>query len=458
MRILVVGGTRYFGIPMVNALLAKGHDVTIATRGNAKVEFNGNVCWATLDRTDAVSVKKALGGQKFDLIIDKIAYGSNDVKALLENVSCDRYIQMSSCSVYNKEHEDIKEDEFATEDYPLVWADRLEDYPTTKRNAERAALEYMKPEDCVFVRYPIVFGENDYTKRLCFYVEHINDGKAMNVDDLEMGTTFINENEAGDFIAYLADHHVSGAINGCSNGTVRVSEIISYIEEKLGKKAVIDEKGDAAPLNGLLDTMSFSTEKAENAGYRFSDLNSWFYKLIDHEIQKVEDKTVLLDLEDNEWPLTSIDHDRMIARAIVVDDEDNFYFVRANRDDDFGKATLIETAGGGVEPGEDLNTAIRRELKEELGVNVEVISKIGVVSDYYNLIHRHNINNYYLCKIISFGDKHLTKDEIEDFHLSTLKLKYEEALAEYEKCRCTKLGRLVANREVPVLKRAKELL
>ncbi len=166
---------------------------------------------------------------------------------------------------------------------------------------------------------------------------------------------------------------------------------------------------------------------------------------------------LLLKLEDNEWPLTGIDHDRMIARAIVVDDDGYFYFVRADRDDDFGKATLIETAGGGVEAGEDLDAAIKRELKEELGVDVEVLCKIGVVSDYYNLIHRHNINNYFLCKAVSFGDKHLTKDEIEDFHLSTLKLKYEEALAEYEKCRCTALGRLVANREIPVLKRAREL-
>ena len=166
----------------------------------------------------------------------------------------------------------------------------------------------------------------------------------------------------------------------------------------------------------------------------------------------------MLNLEDNEWPFTTIDHDRMIARAIVVDDEENFYFVRANRDDHFGKATLIETAGGGVEPGEDLNTAIRRELKEELGAEVEVMAKIGVVSDHYNLIGRHNVNNYFLCKAVSFGDKHLTRDEIEDYHLSTLKLKYEEALAEYEKCRCTKLGRLIANREVPVLQRAKELL
>lgn len=71
---------------------------------------------------------------------------------------------------------------------------------------------------------------------------------------------------------------------------------------------------------------------------------------------------LLLNLEDNEWPLTGIDHDRMIARAIVVDDDGYFYFVRADRDDDFGKATLIETAGGGVEAGEDLNAAIKREL------------------------------------------------------------------------------------------------
>ena len=28
--------------------------------------------------------------------------------------------------------------------------------------------------------------------------------------------------------------------------------------------------------------------------------------------------------------------------------KNNFFFVRAERDDDFGKATLIERAGGGV--------------------------------------------------------------------------------------------------------------
>ncbi len=175
-------------------------------------------------------------------------------------------------------------------------------------------------------------------------------------------------------------------------------------------------------------------------------------------VKKIPTHELLIELKDTEWPFEYTDHDRRIARGIVFDDDGYFYFVRAERDDDFGKSTLIETAGGGVEAGEDFDSAIKRELKEELGAEVEIICRIGVVSDYYNLIHRHNLNNYFLCKVVSFGDKHLTQDEIEDFHLSTLKLTYEEAVAEYEKRRETKLGRLIANRELPILKKAKTAL
>lgn len=167
---------------------------------------------------------------------------------------------------------------------------------------------------------------------------------------------------------------------------------------------------------------------------------------------------IRLSLTDDEWELTYTDHDRPIARAIVFDDDDNFYFVRAQRDDDFGKATLIETAGGGVEKNEDLFDAILRELKEELGAQAQIVCKLGVVDDYYNLIHRHNINNYFLCKAVSFGEKNLMEDEIEQFHLSTLKLSFDEAVNEYERCSCTKIGRLIKNRELPVLLHAKSVL
>ena len=74
------------------------------------------------------------------------------------------------------------------------------------------------------------------------------------------------------------------------------------------------------------------------------------------------------------------------------------------------------------------------------------------------IIAIYDINNYYLCKVTSFGEKHLTKDEIEDFHLSTLRLSYRDAEKEYQECAETKIGKLIADRELPVLRRAKVLL
>ena len=165
-----------------------------------------------------------------------------------------------------------------------------------------------------------------------------------------------------------------------------------------------------------------------------------------------------LGLQDTQWPKTNIDHDRQIVRAIIVDEQQNYYFVKVHRYDIFGTVTFIETSGGGVEAGEDLTTALKRELKEELGAHVNILCKIGTVSDYYNLIHRHNINNYFLCRVDSFGKKHLTQEEIDDFHLSTLKLTYEEAVDAYEKQTDTKLGQLITNRELPILRYAKELI
>lgn len=169
-------------------------------------------------------------------------------------------------------------------------------------------------------------------------------------------------------------------------------------------------------------------------------------------------KPLYIELQDTEWEFTYTDHDREIVRAIVVDADGFFYFNRLVRDDVFCRGTVIETAGGGVEAGEDFHAAIRRELKEELGAEVEILAEIGTVSDYYNLIHRHNINHFYLCRALSFGETAMTEAEVNAFHLSTLRLTYEEAMAEYERCCDGPLGRLIAARERPILHRAKEML
>lgn len=172
----------------------------------------------------------------------------------------------------------------------------------------------------------------------------------------------------------------------------------------------------------------------------------------------MNEQELYLEFTDTRWPFEYTDHDRSIARAIVYDKDRLFYFVRVRRWDDFGHGIFLETSGGGIDPGETPEAAVRRELKEELGAEVEITGKIGVVSDYYNLIHRHNINHYFLCKVLTFGDRSLTHQELTDFCLNTAKLSYEEAISEYEKQRSTPWGDLVSQRELPILKRAGEIL
>ncbi len=74
------------------------------------------------------------------------------------------------------------------------------------------------------------------------------------------------------------------AINGSSEGTISIKEIISYVEEKTGTKAIIDEKGESAPYNGESE-YSINTEKAQSLGFKFSALHDWIYELLDYYIQ-----------------------------------------------------------------------------------------------------------------------------------------------------------------------------
>lgn len=104
MKILVIGGTRFFGIHMVHELLDKGHEVTIATRGITPDDFGDKVKRIVFQRTDEQSVKEVLSGEHYDVVIDKIAYCSNDIKYVMDAVDCDKYIYMSSMSVYDPKH------------------------------------------------------------------------------------------------------------------------------------------------------------------------------------------------------------------------------------------------------------------------------------------------------------------------------------------------------------------
>lgn len=288
MNILVIGGTRFFGIPMVNELLEKGHDVTIATRGKTSDSFGSRVRRLVLQRTDEESVKAALKGTHYDIIIDKIAYCSNDIRYVMEHADCDQYIYMSSTSVYAPKRINIMETDFDGTSKDFVWCDRKAfPYEEIKRQAEYALWQKYADKNWIAVRYPFTIGRDDYTKRLLFYVEHTMKSIPMYVDNLDCQMGFIHSDEAGRFIAFLADKEIRGAINGSSQGTISVREIIDYVEKKTGTRAVLDKEGEEAPYNGEPE-YSINTDKAYALGFRFSVLWEWIFDLLDYYILLVK--------------------------------------------------------------------------------------------------------------------------------------------------------------------------
>ncbi len=66
-----------------------------------------------------------------------------------------------------------------------------------------------------------------------------------------------------------------------SKGMISTHDIIKYIEERTGKKALLDNKSDFAPYNGYFEKVSYDTTKAESTGFQFSNIDTWIYDLID---------------------------------------------------------------------------------------------------------------------------------------------------------------------------------
>ncbi len=139
MKILVIGGTRFFGIHAVNELLKTGHNVTIATRGRTSDNFGDRVERIIVERTNAENMKNVFAGRHYDVVIDNIAYCSNDIKYALENIDHDKYIFTSSTAVYEPKHLNTLEVDFDGSSKDVIWCDRYKfPYDESKRQAERA--------------------------------------------------------------------------------------------------------------------------------------------------------------------------------------------------------------------------------------------------------------------------------------------------------------------------------
>lgn len=159
-----------------------------------------------------------------------------------------------------------------------------------------------------------------------------------------------------------------------------------------------------------------------------------------------------IEFKDEIYPFNGIDNIRYISRGFILDEENRLSILSVSRDDIFGKLSYIESSGGGIDEGENEDQAIIREIEEETGYKVSIIKKIGVVTDYYNLINRKNIQYYYLLKKGEYVGKHFVSLGDQDIK-GVRFLPINELINEYSKYLDNKnISFLVARKEILILK------
>ena len=99
MKILVMGGTRFVGKPLVARLQAQGHQLTLFTRGtNAVPEGVEHLCGDRSSDDDLA----VLEGQRYDVIVDSSGRKLDDSRRVLAitGAPSHRFVYVSSAGVY----------------------------------------------------------------------------------------------------------------------------------------------------------------------------------------------------------------------------------------------------------------------------------------------------------------------------------------------------------------------
>ncbi|MFS0838871.1 NAD-dependent epimerase/dehydratase family protein [Paenibacillus sp. 1P03SA] len=283
-NVLILGGTRFFGKKLTANLLRSGTDVTILTRGNASDSFGPAVKRLHADRTDAAALRQAVGSVDYDVVYDNICYTPQDAEAAVRlfDGRAGRYIVTSSKSVYPYGGPRKTENDFDPYGYPLPseYPDKP-DYAEGKRLVE-AVLFRNAAFPAAAVRFPIVLGPDDYTRRLHFHIGHIKQGLPLGIPNPDALLTFIDSDEAASFLGWLGTSKLEGPVNACSKGETTPGKIVSLIEEALNKQAHVTDKTDEDHMSpfGVPESWYMDTSKAEAAGYTFRRLDDWLPDLI----------------------------------------------------------------------------------------------------------------------------------------------------------------------------------
>jgi nucleoside-diphosphate-sugar epimerase len=284
MKILIFGGTSFFGKQLVKDLILEGHEITVATRGNRK-PFD-RVIYLQLNRNNKSSLEQ-LRNSSWDRVYDQICMNeqnAKDVLRLFKHVGL--YIHTSTGSVYDGHSSGHSEDQLDMTNYELKKLDQSswatgESYGENKRRAE--AVFFQQTEFPVAaIRFCIVLGQDDTSQRLIFHVERINSGKAIFIPNLQARMSFITQEDASSFLRLVGNNNLKGAFN-ISSGVLSIGEVMKIIEQELDKKLILTNEKEQESFSpyGIEQDWIICNKKAKEVGFKTEvDLTKYIVELI----------------------------------------------------------------------------------------------------------------------------------------------------------------------------------
>jgi 2'-hydroxyisoflavone reductase len=226
MKVLVLGGTAFLGRHLIDIAMARGHAVTVFSRGRHGEPRRG-VEWLHGDRSADLS---PLAGRRWDAVIDTSGYVPSHVRAsaarLAEQV--DHYTFVSTLSVYASSNEGPVDESGTLEQVPVEKLAALEaivpDGPVTaihygamygglKALCESAATEAMRGRTFI-VRPGLIVGPYDYTDRFTYWPSRIaRGGEVLAPGDPTASRRFIDVRDLSAWIVASIEGGRTGTYN-----------------------------------------------------------------------------------------------------------------------------------------------------------------------------------------------------------------------------------------------------
>ena len=214
MKILILGGKRFLGIALVEAILNAGHTPILFNRGQTNPELFPKVTNLIGDREDDLS---ALKRRKWDAVIDTSGFIPRVVKksAAMLSGKCEQYVFISSVSVYrNYASPDI------SEDYHLAQLEdpEDEDYTGDSYGPLKALCEYEIQKNfegkVLVIRPGLIVGPNDPTDRFTYWPWRISlGGKVLAPAPPSSNLQFIDVRDLAEFIVRMIEKKNEGVYN-----------------------------------------------------------------------------------------------------------------------------------------------------------------------------------------------------------------------------------------------------